>query len=122
MVNKIKVKAKYKNNSVIHHFSVFLHVSAQDSLQWTQQTLESISVDPNESAWSCGFNTGLSDSVFHQSNFTKVLSRLVFKHFLNWPHTLFLLSDTLTFSNDVKLITRLTLSHNILIRPEAFLS
>lgn len=106
---------------MIHHLSVLFHIPAQDSFQRSQKTLEGLPIYPNQSAWSGCLNTGLSDSVFHQSDLTEILACLVIEHLLNWPVSLLFLSNALALSNDVESVSCLALLHYILVGLISFL-
>lgn len=105
---------------MIDYFSVFFHVSSQNSLKWTEKSLESASINPNKSAWNYCFNACLSDCVFHKSDLSEILASLIIEDFLNGAVILTFFSDKFSFSDDVKLVSNIALMNNVLIGPKLF--
>lgn len=107
---------------MIYHFSVFFHISAQDSFQRTEKSFECVSVNPNQSARSSCLDTGLSNGVSHQCNFSEIFTCFVLENFLDRPAALFFFSNAFSFCNDIELISIFALFHNILVWSKALFS
>lgn len=107
---------------MVHHFAVLVHVAAQDAFQGTQQTFESVPVDPDESTGGDRFDASLPDSIFHQGDLPKVFSSLVLENFLNRAVVLAFFSYALSLCNDIEFVAGLSLPHNILVGAETFFS
>lgn len=107
--------------SLVDNFSVFLHISTKNSFKRTKKSLESASVNPNKSTRSQSLYTCLPDGIFHQSNFSKVLSCTIIKNFVNRPVILSLFSDELSLSDNIELITSIALTYNIFVSSKVLL-
>lgn len=102
-------------------FLVFVHISLKDVFHWAQESLEGITVDRDNSAACLRFDTGLTNGVLHQGNFSEIVAFLVFKHLLGLSSSFFLFCNEFSFSNDVESGSLLSLPDNIASCFEFFL-
>mgnify|MGYP006897108187 CR=1 FL=1 len=114
---KYTVKLKMKLwvfRSLEKIFLVLVHVPLENILHRTQQPLKSITINRDNPALSFSLNTSLSNSILNQSDFSKVISFLVFENLLYFRTlTLFLLCNQFSLSNHVKTVSFLSLLHNV---------
>ena len=99
--------------SISQVFSVFLHVSAQNVLDWPEQSLEGFSVDRYDSAVCLSLNTCLPYCVLYQSYLSEIISLFILEDFFSILSVFAFLSNKSAISNNIKSVTILALLNDV---------